>query len=81
MTLSWIAQARRKFRSYLVNRYGQKIAKEFIRELRIKYAKQGCDMEHLDKQFEKLRPMIEERLGNDYADDFLGKPSFWEREF
>lgn len=44
VTLSLIAEARRKFRSYLINRYGRKMAKGFIRELRSKYAKEGCDI-------------------------------------
>lgn len=38
-------------------------------------------MEHLDKQIEKLTPMIIEKLGARYTDDFLAEPSFLEREF
>lgn len=81
VTLSWIAEARRRFRSYLVNRYGRKMARDFIEELRLKYAKQGYDMKHLDKQIEKLKPMIVEKLGTRYANDFLGEPSIFEKEF
>ncbi len=81
VVITWTASAKRGFRTYLVKRYGRKMANEFIAEKRAKYAKMRVDMEHLDKQFEKLRPMIEERLGNNYADDFLGEESFLEREF
>lgn len=81
VVITWTARAKRGFRSYLVKRYGRKMANEFIAEKRAKYAKMGVDLKHLDKQFEKLRPMIEEKLGNNYADDFLGRQSFLEREF
>lgn len=79
--LAIIAELRRRFRLYLINRYGQKAAEAFMEQMRVKYAGKGFDMEEFERLLEECRPEIVERLGTHYADDFLGEPSYLERYF
>jgi hypothetical protein len=80
-TLSAIAELRRRYRLHLINRCGKKVTEAFIKDMRVKYASKGYDMEGFEDVIEEYKPALIERFGKRCANDFLGEPSELERYY
>jgi hypothetical protein len=76
-----VAHLKRRFRQHLISRHGKLLADDYIEQLRAKWARRGENMVDLEQLIEEIRPQLEEQLGTQYADEFLGEPTEIERYF
>ena len=71
--LGLIHQLKMRLRQYIVQREGQRGWSQLARNFREKTAKAGYSSELVNEILEDHRETIVEKLGNQWADEILGK--------
>ena len=72
---SLVAELKRQWRLYLIQRKGESAAADVVQELRVQARNQGMRSEQIEKVISEKWPELVERLGTKATNDSLGEPT------
>jgi hypothetical protein len=74
-----VAELKRQWRLYLIQRKGESAAADVVQELRVQARNQGMKSEQIEEVIYEKWPELVERLGTRATNEILGKPTPLER--